>query len=67
MPGPDEDIVMSFRLGTDDFLAFKKVFEGCPMIGVKSPNLLARKLAIDWARGKLKYTDPKDQLAAPEI
>jgi hypothetical protein len=59
--------VVSFRLNQAQYDALVSAFGNDKIVGVKSPNTLARKLALDWSSGKLAYRNPKDKLVDPEV
>lgn len=59
--------VIAFRLTPEEYAEFEKAHKGDPIVGVKSPGMLARKLALDFARGKLKWAKKKDKMLAPEV
>jgi hypothetical protein len=59
--------VIAFRLTPEEFAEFEQAHRADPIVGVKSPGTLARKLALDFARGKLKWGKKKDKMLAPEV
>lgn len=59
--------VVAFRLTPQESEDLEKSFNEHPMVGVRSPNQLARKLALDWIAGRLKYANEKDRLLAPDV
>ncbi len=61
------EVVIAFRLTAAESQTLSKSFEDEPMLGVKSPSMLARKLALDWSAGRLAYKNAKDKVLAPEF
>ncbi len=59
--------VVAFRLTDEQYEAFQKVFQATPIVGVKSPGMLARKLALDMAHDRLTWRKKKEKLMAPEV
>lgn len=62
-----KETVVAFRLTPQEFAVLSKKFTDNPMVGVRSPSQLARKLALDWCAGRLKYSNERDQLLAPDV
>ncbi len=58
---------MAFRLTPQEFEGLEKCFMDHPMVGVRSANQLARKLALDYQAGRLTYANEKDRLLAPDV
>lgn len=59
--------VVAFRLTDQQYEAFQKVFSDNPIVGVKSPGMLARKLALDMTHDRLTWRKKKEKLLAPEV
>lgn len=59
--------VVAFRLTPEQFKAFEKTFNDNPILGVKSPGMLARKLALDHSLGKINWKNKKEAKLAPEV
>lgn len=64
---PVKEVMVAFRLTEKEASELQKAFEKQPMVGVKSRNTLARKLAIDWGNGRLRYRSKRDLLLAPDV
>ena len=52
--------VISFRISKDHAAAMERFFWENAMAGVNSVNQLARKIALDFIEGRLRYENPKD-------
>ena len=61
------EVVVSFRLTDSQAKALTASFEKQPMVGVRSRNMLARKLAIDFSSGKLHYANKRDLMLGAEL
>ena len=59
--------VIAFRLTPDEFKEFNAIREQKPIVGIRSVGALARKLALDYARNKLKWASKRDQGLAPDV
>lgn len=64
---PVKEVMVAFRLTEKEADDLQQAFDKQPMVGVKSRNVLARKLAIDWSRGRLRYRSKRDLLLAPDV
>jgi hypothetical protein len=59
--------VIAFRLTADEFNDFERARQADPMVNIRSPGMLARKLVLDFAKGKLHWTSKKDKDLAPDV
>jgi hypothetical protein len=62
-----KETVVAFRLTAEEAQEVDKALDSDKIIGVRSKGTLARKLVLDHARGKLKWTSKRDKLLAPEV
>jgi hypothetical protein len=51
--------VISFRISKDHAAAMERFFWDNAMAGVNSVNKLARKIALDFIEGRLRYDNPR--------
>ena len=58
-------IIISFRLRASESDSLKRDMEANPSAGVKSLKQFARKLCIDYARGRMVYIDLLDRKIDP--
>ena len=59
--------VVAFRLTEKQYEDFMKCFNDNIIVGVKSPGMLARKLALDMTHDRLTWRKKKEKLLAPEV
>ena len=59
--------VVAFRLTAEQYAAFAKRLIDQPVVGAKSPGLMARKMALDYTLGELSWKNRKRQLTSPEL
>lgn len=64
---PVKAVVVAFRITEAEEEKLQTIFDSTPMVGIKSTRQLARKLALDWANGKLAYKSKEDMLVSSEI
>lgn len=55
-----------FRITSADRAILDEQVQTLKIIGVRSPNQLARKVIVDYIRGKLNYTNESDRHQRPE-
>jgi len=65
MSKPAKDRVASFRIPLNVDQAVAQSLEDQPVSGVNSANKWYRKLALDYAAGRLVYKNPDDAKADP--
>lgn len=54
-------VIVSFRLRKTEAKLLQQDLKGKPIAGVKSLKQFARKLVIDFAKGRLVYSNPTDR------
>lgn len=59
--------VVAFRLTASEAKVVGDAFDKTPVVGIRSPGLLARKLLLDLAYGHIKYRTEKYRTMAPEM
>jgi antibiotic biosynthesis monooxygenase (ABM) superfamily enzyme len=61
------DKVIAFRLTVGQYAAFLEKLAEQPVVGAKSPGLMARKMALDFTGDELTWKSKKKRLLAPEV
>jgi len=59
--------VIAFRLKEPALSALKSRFDTRPIVGITSVEKFVRKLAMDYASGKLVYLNPRDAANNPAL
>jgi len=59
--------VVAFRLTEEQYQAFVDKIASQPVVGAKSPGLMARKMALDFTMEELNWKSKKKRLLAPEV
>ena len=59
--------VVAFRLTEEQYKAFMDKITAQPVVGAKSPGLMARKMALDFSMDELNWKSKKKRLQAPEV
>lgn len=62
-----KDRVASFRVSRTVDSEFAAKLAANPIAGCDTTNKFYRKLALDYAAGRLVYTNPEDAFADPEV
>lgn len=62
-----KDRVASFRVSRTVDSEFASKLTANPIAGCDTTNKFYRKLALDFAAGRLVYTNPDDAMADPEV
>lgn len=59
--------VIAFRLTVEQQAEFLQKLSDEPVLGAKSPGMVARKLVLDFVRNELTWKNKKRRLLAPEL
>ncbi len=59
--------VIAFRMTHDEFEAFSEAQSKERVVGVRSAGTYIRKLALDFAYGKLAWKDESDRYISPDV
>jgi len=62
-----KDRVASFRVSRTVDSEFQSKLSASPIAGCDTTNKFYRKLVLDYAAGRLVYTNPEDATADPEV
>lgn len=60
-------MIVSFRLDKATLSRIKTHLKDRPVLGIRSENQFMRKLAVDWANGRLVYLKKTDEVSNPQL
>jgi hypothetical protein len=59
--------VVAFRLTPEQYEEFEKKIKDSAIVGVGSPGLMARKMALDFLLGEVKWANKKLRTTSTEV